>query len=66
MENLNYNLLTQHHRSVLNANIHPYGYCSTSNFFPREVIQSISTSFKFPETFSFSETFSTGSTFLSV
>ena len=50
MENLNYNLLTQHHRSVLNANKHPYGYCSTSNFFPREVIQSISTSFKFPET----------------
>ena len=50
MENLNYNLLTQHHRSVLNANKHPYGYCSTNNFFPREVIQSISNSFKFPET----------------
>jgi len=50
IKNFNYDSLIQHHQNVLNAEKYPYGYCSTNNFFPKDIIQSISNSFKFPET----------------
>ena len=50
MENLDYNLLKTHHKKILNVNNEPYGHCSTKDFFPENIIKSVSSSFRFPDT----------------
>ena len=49
MDKFNIKLLTEHHKNVLNAKNQPYGHCNTNNFFPKDTINSIASSFKFPE-----------------
>ena len=50
MKNLDYNSLINHHKKILNVNNNPYGHCSTKDFFPENIIKSVSSSFKFPDT----------------
>ncbi len=50
MNNLDIKSLINHHNNVLDVKNDPYGYCTTNNFFPENVIKNVSSSFNFPET----------------
>ena len=49
MINFDTKLLTEHHKKILNVKKHPYSYCSTNDFFPKNIIKPVSSSFRFPE-----------------